>query len=523
MRVPLKISYQLRRHNAFLLDANTRLHFAQTLVETYKDFLSFAHHVSKALVPARVTTLVGFAVTKVQLKLKKTQPNHTALFKAQASSHKYEHTLRKMRIKKPSLLVNMRTQSWWNLALEYGPALLSNVYLKKVRTVFDVIFTRFALKTRLTPYRDKQIWIYNDLPDAPLYGNALAQFLHDKDNNDGIIRKYITNCSDNLLRRYPQLDSHDLVAHGSHTHLDLFLSAQIIVSSYLETSACMPCDILHFNAFADVIKRQRWIYLQHGILHAHMPQLFSRDRVAFDYEVVSTQFEIEYLTGQYGFTHEDLITSGAPVHDAISLQQTAKKKIIYAPSWRSYLVGGKAGTRTSLGEVFFESTFYLGLKAFLEEISQSGLLEAHGFTLELKLHPHLATYLEDIVFDMPQISLAPDIVDPSEYALMITDYSSYVFDFVYANSRILYFLPDAEEFYGGLNHYSQLDLPLDEAFGPYTTNVHDACGALKKILDDICNDTEDIYAARKAHFFLHYDGQNQDRLYESLYNIATQK
>lgn len=106
---------------------------------------------------------------------------------------------------------------------------------------------------------------------------------------------------------------------------------------------------------------------------------------------------------------------------------------------------------------------------------------------------------------------------------MITDYSSYVYDFLFAGSRILYYLPDQREFEGGANHYSKLDLPVQEGFGGFSNSPDGAVKQLDNLLTCMGNGTDDPYLdawKQRETFFLHADGRNAERLYEHVSKIV---
>ena len=366
-------------------------------------------------------------------------------------------------------------------------------------------------------YKDG-LWLYADLPASLAAGNSLAQILNDIREDDGIARFYATDFPENLLAKYPQLDGH-IVKFGSERHRLLFVVADTVLASYLDQPTYMPFTDAEWRKIGDLSTVKRLVYLQHGILHAHLPRYFAYEKKRFDYVVVSSQFEANNLVSTYHYPENAIIASGAPRLDEIRIQaSSSKRKIIYAPSWRSYLVAGTVMKRTALRERLAKSSFFAGYTELLDGIHKSGMLERYGCSFEIKLHPNFIMYKDQFNCGYPDMILAPDDVDASEYAIMITDYSSYLYDFLYAGSRILYFLPDAREFEGGANHYSRLDLPFEEGFGPYAENAEDACRYLETMLHDVvCGETAAI-GGRADEFFFHRDGHNSERLYSVLKN-----
>ena len=89
-----------------------------------------------------------------------------------------------------------------------------------------------------------------------------------------------------------------------------------------------------------------------------------------------------------------------------------------------------------------------------------------------------------------------------------------MFDFVYLNRPIIYFVPDYDEFRAGLTHgYSKLDLPLEEGFGEITLNADELLTSLKKLIENSF-EAEPVYKKRTEEFFAQRDTNHRDRLYE---------
>ena len=104
-------------------------------------------------------------------------------------------------------------------------------------------------------------------------------------------------------------------------------------------------------------------------------------------------------------------------------------------------------------------------------------------------------------------------VDVSDYNMFITDFSSYVFDFAYLNRPVMYFVPDYPQFKSGMNHYRDLDLPFEDAFGPMFTDADKAVDYLCDIVGKNFISNE-IFSQRMKDFFFDFDGRCAENLYQ---------
>ena len=366
-----------------------------------------------------------------------------------------------------------------------------------------------------------RIWLYHDCHGVEK-NNAYYQFVHDIKMNDGIDRYYVVN--DNLKQVEHLFSKHELqnvIRFKSKRHKLLFLSAERIITAYVETTNWQPFGKKAMRYYQDIVNA-KVTYLQHGVLHAHQPWKYSMDRLLIDSEVVSTDFEIQNLCKNYCFHQSDLIPAGMPRYDYLNQNEKSDKRILFAPSWRKYLVRQKKdGQWLGIKNVFAKSLFFKELSALLNSAELNRLLEEHDYTLELKLHPILSELYRDYFqFDSRRIQLAPESVNESKYRIFITDFSSYRFDFVYLKRTIMYFFPDYELFKSGMCDYRETDLPLDGTFGNMTTTANEAISELRSILKRDGN-PEEKYRQQMDGFFLHDDNSQCNRIYSALISNST--
>lgn len=379
---------------------------------------------------------------------------------------------------------------------------------------------RLALRLFSWRNRGRQIWLYSDLPSSHLEGNALIQMKHDLKQNDGVIRYYVTEDVEWFRQNNPDI-AHNVVRRGSKRHFILSLSAHVLMASYLERFTYLPFRKRTYSGLGDLVGSQWYVYLQHGVLHAHLPWYYSYDRILFDKEVISSEFEKQNLLENYAFPLEALIPSGMPRLDCLEMRGKSRR-ILYAPSWRNYLVAGNGKRRIAADETLLSSSFYKGMCELLKSEKLKTLLKTYGYELDVKLHPNFKCYEHLIDVDSDNIHCVQGEINENDYGIVITDFSSYVFDFVYRGCDVVYFMPDALEFRAGLNHYRELDLPLEKGFGPYCESPDKVIDALEAAINQdvarsVSNEDGAIPASSQSHeFFLYHDGRNCDRLYEAL-------
>lgn len=397
--------------------------------------------------------------------------------------------------------------------------------LKLTSAVSDVIYygrrnVRILYNRMLafTGNKEKNVWLYLDR--YGVFDNAYDQFKHDFGKDDGVTRYYILNDCDreSIDERFTPEEQKNVVMFHSKRHKQLYFSCDKLITSFSNLSNVSPFDAGPMKWYTDLVKYEL-VYLQHGILHASLKNLYHKERCAIDRVVVSSGFEVENFRKNYGFSENELIKSCMPRYDRMEPSGAKKNRIVFSPSWRGNLIGQLIGNdREMLPEVFVESDFYKQVTAFLNSERLHDMLEKNDLYLDFKNHPIFKCY--NYLFNITNDRVCVDNFDTNmdEYRLMITDYSSIVFDSVYLNCPVLYFVPDYELFLAGVSHgYRQLDLPLEEGFGPFSEDADTLLDHLEEYINNGFVPQEP-YASRMKDFFLYRDDHCCDRLYDALIN-----
>lgn len=379
-------------------------------------------------------------------------------------------------------------------------------YITANKKVFAVRFINYLMPK-------KRIWLYHDCKGVGV-DNAYYQFVHDFSIDDGVERYYVVNGSiDAVKDKFTPEQQKNLIAFRSTKHKLLYLNAEKIITAFIEKENYLPYFSDIYPEYIDLFSGDVY-YLQHGVLHAHLPWKYSYDRLDVTGEVISTNYEVKNFTENYFFPEEALIKSKMPRYDYFDIDETkAENVILFAPSWRKYLIShrGEGGWMPDKDK-FIQSEYYKKTQAFLNSDRLEEILEKNGWTLEFKLHPIFAPYKECFLLKSDRVKFA-DGRASDEYKICITDYSSFVFDFVYLNRAIIYFMPDFKEFKAGMNDYRELDIPFKKGFGEFTQNEAELCTALQRIME---NSGEPIspYKEKNADFFFDKEKDACDRIYK---------
>ena len=373
----------------------------------------------------------------------------------------------------------------------------------------------FKLRMDSVNYRKQhRIWLYYDFYTVEK-DNAFYQFANDLKHNDGIERYYVlTHEYENLDDVFTKEQQKHLVKMGSPKHRLLYVCAERIFTAYYGLAPTNPFDTALMQYQYEDLLNFETIYLQHGVLHASLRLQNSHERSRAEYIVVSTPFEVDNLMKNYAYSRDELIETGMSRYDYIDRTKQPKGRILFAPSWRKYLVVEKKASNWDVDTTKLEkSDYYKNFYAFLNNKQLHKCLEENKIYLDIKLHPIIANLTNLFDIDCEYINMVSGDVEVADYNAFVTDFSSYLFDFAYLERPMMYFVPDYDQFKSGMNHYRDLDLPFEEGFGPMFTDSNKAADGLCKIIKSKFV-PEDIYKERLENFFFKFDGNCAENLYQ---------
>jgi CDP-glycerol glycerophosphotransferase (TagB/SpsB family) len=200
---------------------------------------------------------------------------------------------------------------------------------------------------------------------------------------------------------------------------------------------------------------------------------------------------------EIGYPRNDILVNAdddhrADVRDRLGLD-AGERVVLYVPTWRE---NSKA--------LFSELDF----TAVCQALGDHGRLLVRGHVNTVK---HGTTVVGDRLLD---VTLYPELSDLYLIAdVMITDYSSTMFDFSITGKPMIFFAPDIEEYTGTLRG-TYFDLAA-EAPGPILSRTEEVLEAIND-LDEVARRHQDRYAAWRRKFNPYDDGHAAERAVDAL-------
>lgn len=368
--------------------------------------------------------------------------------------------------------------------------------------------------SRIIPH--KPIWLIGDNFLGEDNGMAFFNYLYG--NKKSIIPFFVT--SQNSIAFQKMQNRKNVICFESRKYKMLFLLSSISISSIIDRNLIKPFEMDN-DAYRDIIHKRKFVFLQHGVI----TQNLAREHNKYCYNpkgfVVSAIPEYEsLLNGQYFYNKKEVWLTGLPRFDL--LYNDEKKYITIMPTWRSYLVrNGLSGEKEPISS-FKNSAYFLFYNELLHNEKLHDAAEKYGYKICYKPHPLMKNCTQYFlaVNDEKITLLQENYRDVFAHSnLIISDYSSAIFDFLYLRKPIIYSHFDRSEFFSGKHCYDKgyLDYERD-GFGEVEYTLEDTVNRIIEYMKNGCQ-LKDKYRQRIDNFFMFNDRNNCQRVYEKIMEL----
>lgn len=394
---------------------------------------------------------------------------------------------------------------------------------KHDKKVFRGWIARTIYQT-LKPFKRKELWLISDrLMKADDNGEAFFTYMNTERERTDIRTYFVLEKASTDYKRLKKIGR--VVPYHSTKHKILSLLCDKKISSQADEFVYNRFFDLSY-LYGDIQHKQKFVFLQHGVIINDSSTWLKKTDTNISLFVTATQPEYQsILDNAYGYQKRQIACTGLPRYDYLYVSSHKKKEIIFMPTWRNYLTcdfDDRTDAR-KLTNGFADSAY---CKMYRQVFSNSRLSEAadkYHYHICLMLHPamprecipyfHCAGQMEILDRNTRYRTLYADS------SLMVTDYSSAVFDFAYLRKPVLYYQQDVAEFFSGRHVCNRGYFNYErDGFGEveYTADA-----LIDRIIEYMKNGCplKECYRKRIEKTFLYSDQKNCQRVYEEIQKL----
>lgn len=364
----------------------------------------------------------------------------------------------------------------------------------------------FVLALVLPNIRDKKTWLVTEKKSETAQDNSFAFFAYCYEHHPERRVLYLMRASSPQRAKIKEFESR-VVRFGSLRHYLLLLRSGVLVSS--EASSHFVEFDSQPSLFKLAVRIKKYVFLQHGVTAMkNVANIFGRRGAwSADRFITTSYWEQEIARKYLGYSAEEAPVAGFARWDQLEDKSKGKRQILVMPTWRNWLEHHSP-------EEFVTSDFFVNYQRLLRSERLSSVLVENDAQLLFVLHPYFSKFVAQMG-PLPARMSAVRAEDRPinellmESSLLISDYSSVVWDFFKMKKPVVFFHFDSDEYLK--QHGSFIDFN-SELIGPRASDVEGVVEEIESSLKAQFALSSTYVAAHERTFPLD-DRKNCERIY----------
>lgn len=367
--------------------------------------------------------------------------------------------------------------------------------------LFSLIIARIELLLRPI---ENDIWLFDERHASSAEDNAYYLFKHIRKNKPQVTAYYILAKSSAHWKKV-QKDK-NVVALYSLKHIYLLCKAKVLLSSDDIRYLAFP-----YFRYKKFLQRTHNVFLQHGVTAYKRNTYTKKNYPYFNQVICSGEKEKEIYIKENGFCESEVSVTGFSRFDNLIAQKNRDKKnikILIAPTWRKWL---QEGNQIQASKYFFV------WKELLINSKLLDLLDKNHANVIFRPHFNMMPFIDEFTSNNKHVKISDKSEIPlqeliKECDLLITDYSSIIFDFFFQNKPAVAYIFDEKEMEA---FHGKPYIPYDELPASLVKNLDQCILTLKQYFSNGTLIQSESQKDLEA-FLAFRDSDNCERIYQSI-------
>lgn len=361
--------------------------------------------------------------------------------------------------------------------------------------------------------KHKNIWLVYEKYCVMAQDNSFYFFKYCMEQLPESERKRIFYVIDKKAPDYQYVKQYgeNVIDFLSLKHMVYLMAARLLISS--DTKAHAYAWHSPHSVYRNMLKRKENVFLQHGVIAFKCCHQGLRKKSvnASNLFVVSSDVEKQIILDNFGYDEDEILVTGLARWDVLKDKSKGQpRQIILMPTWRTWL-------EEVSEEEFVASDYYRHYMSVLNNQILLDTLEKHQIILNFYIHPKFREYMGAFKADSEYVRLIPFGSEPlnelmMKCSMMITDYSSAVWDVFYQGKPVAFYLFDLELYNEVQGSYIDMET---EAFGDVVHTPEELAELIRSYAENGFKEKE-AYGRMRETQIAYIDDKNSERTYKEI-------
>lgn len=382
--------------------------------------------------------------------------------------------------------------------------------MSKVKYLFDGVKLSVAYVIanilKILP-SNRDIWLVGERRDeARDNGYHMFKYIRENHSKDKVY--YVIGKDSKDVVKLKNLGN--IIYADTFKHYLYYALSNKLVIAHL--GSCVPDSPVCWKAEEKKIIKSKRVFIQHGITQSKVSTLMYKNTNASLF-ICGAKPEYDFIMDEFGYPEGNVKYTGFARFDNLH-DFKVKTQILVMPTWRQWIPSMTwSNNDDKCKKEFLESDYYKKFNELINNKQIKYILEKNHMKMIFYPHHEMQGYIELFKSNCDDIIVASeDDYDIQqllkESMVLITDYSSIMYDFAYMRKPVIYYQFDETEYYE--SHYPKGYFKYeDDGFGPIVRDV----SQLSEKLNECITYKNNKYNDRINKFFKLHDKENSKRIY----------
>lgn len=387
--------------------------------------------------------------------------------------------------------------------------------MDKIKYLVNMLVASILYPFTKKKFKNRRIWLVGGNAGELYVDNARAIYEYVRSKKE-IEEFWVLNENSSIKDKIPG----EILIKGSVNAYLHFMNAEVVMFSH-----SISADIVPFLYVVPLLNKFHYktlkVFLNHGTvglkkrkaLNAKTEKIVEKMVQSYDLNICDSKFEEDVKSKSWwNVPKKSTFVTGYPRYDKLYNANIRGKEIFFMPTWRPWL-------KNNVDDIQ-KTEYFKNIINLLQNETLNKILEIKNIKMTVYIHQLMHEYFDNFndVKLRKNINILPKDAEITKEIMksnmLITDYSSIAYDYLYMDMPILFYQFDKDEYEEKIGSYIDLNTEL---FGEVAYTSEECVEKIVKIINNDWKHLENVLekVERLRPKFLEYiDKNNSKRVYE---------